>query len=84
MNLKQLLCVSRTCYYFNDIIKFEDFDFDNILLDEKLYKNILIRNTSYKTLIGANLCALCSIKQMVLLETMMNYSPGQNTWNKME
>ena len=26
---------------FNDIIKIEDFDFDNILLDEKLYENIL-------------------------------------------
>ena len=24
-----------TCYYFDDIIKFEDFDFDNILIDKK-------------------------------------------------
>ena len=24
------------CYCFNDIIKLEDFDFDNILIDEKL------------------------------------------------
>ena len=23
----------RTCYYFDDIIKLEDFDFDNILID---------------------------------------------------
>ena len=23
-----------TCHYFNDRIKFEDFDFDNILIDE--------------------------------------------------
>ena len=30
------------CYYFNDIIKFEDFDFDKILLDEKSYEHILI------------------------------------------
>ena len=41
------------CHYFDDIIKIEDFDFDNILLDEKSYKNIMIYNTSYKTLIGA-------------------------------
>ena len=27
-----------TWYYFDDIIKFEDFDSDNILLDEKLWK----------------------------------------------
>ena len=30
-----------------------DFDFDNILIDEKLYKNILDCNILYKTLIGA-------------------------------
>ena len=41
------------CHYFDDIIKIEDFDFDNILLDEKSYKNIMIQNTSYKTLISA-------------------------------
>ena len=29
------------CYYFDDIIQIEDFNFDKILLDEKLYKNIL-------------------------------------------
>ena len=33
--LKQIDIKSRTCYYFNDIIKFEDFDLDNILIDEK-------------------------------------------------
>ena len=26
---------NRTCYYFDDIIKLEDFDLDNILIDEK-------------------------------------------------
>ena len=26
-----------TCYYFDDIIKIADFDFDNILLNEKSY-----------------------------------------------
>ena len=31
-----------TCYYFDDIIKFEDFDFDNKLTDEKSNENILI------------------------------------------
>ena len=40
-------------YYFHDIIKFEDFDFDNILLNEKSYENILISDISYKTLTGA-------------------------------
>ena len=31
----------------------EDFDSDNILLDEKSQENILIYDISYKTLIGA-------------------------------
>ena len=26
------------CYGFNDIVKFEDFDLNNISIDEKLYK----------------------------------------------
>ena len=28
------------CYYFDDIIKIEDFDLDNIIIDEKSYENI--------------------------------------------
>ena len=34
-------------------IKVEDFDFDNILLDEKQYGNISIYDISYKTQIVA-------------------------------
>ena len=39
----------RACYYFDDIIKSENVDMDNILIDKKLHENISI---SYKTLIG--------------------------------
>ena len=42
------------CYYFDDLIKFEDFDLDNILIDEKSHENILIYDISYKTLIDSN------------------------------
>ena len=42
-----------TCFYFDDIIKLEDFDLDNILLDEKSHENILICGISYKALIGS-------------------------------
>ena len=38
-------------YYFDDVIKLEDFDFDNILIDEKSDANILIYEISCKTLI---------------------------------
>ena len=53
---------NRTCYYFDDIIKLEDFDLDNILIDEKSYEDILIYGISYKTLINSNLCLLDLIK----------------------
>ena len=33
--LKKVCIKNRTCCYFDDIIKIADFDFDNILLDEK-------------------------------------------------
>ena len=51
--LKEIDIKHRTCYYFDDIIKIVNFDFDNILLDEKPYENILVYDISYKTLIGA-------------------------------
>ena len=36
-NLKEINIKNLTCYYFDDIIKFEDFNLDHILLDEKSY-----------------------------------------------
>ena len=39
------------CYYFDDIIKLDDFDLDNILIDEKSLKNVLICDISHKTII---------------------------------
>ena len=50
--LKKIRIKNRTCYYFNDIIKLEDFDIDIILIDGKSHENILIYDISYKTLIG--------------------------------
>ena len=47
------LCIKNsTCYYFDDIIKLEDFDIDNILIDEKSHEIILIYDIWYRTLIG--------------------------------
>ena len=46
---KKIDIKNRTCYYFDDLIRVEDIDFDNILLDEKLYQKILIYDISYKT-----------------------------------
>ena len=56
--LKKVKIKNLTCYYFDEIIKFEDFDRDNNFLDEKSYENILVYNISYKTLIGAKLLCI--------------------------
>ena len=39
----KVLMENCTCYYFDDIIKLEDFDFDNILIDEKKFMTFHIK-----------------------------------------
>ena len=51
--LKKVTNRNCTCYYFNDIIKLEDFDLDNILIDKKSHKNILIYDILYTNLVGS-------------------------------
>ena len=41
-SVKQIDIKTRLCYYFDDIININDLDLDNILINEKLYENILI------------------------------------------
>ena len=38
---------NHVCYYSDDILNLKLFDFDNILIDEKLYKNVLIYDILY-------------------------------------
>ena len=42
--LRKVRIKTRASCYFDNIMKLEDFDFDNILIDEKSYENILIWN----------------------------------------
>ena len=51
--LKEIDIKSRTCYYFEDIIRIEDFDPDKILIDGKSYENILLYNISCNSLIDS-------------------------------
>ena len=55
--LKEIGIKNCTCYYFDDMIRDMDIDFENILFDEKSYKNryvnILIYYISYETFMGA-------------------------------
>ena len=51
--IKEIDIKNCTCYCFNDITTIENFNLDNILIDEKSYKKILVYNISYKILIDA-------------------------------
>ena len=51
--LKEIYIKNHTCYYFDYIIRIEDFDFDNILFDNKSYENISVYGILYKTWTGA-------------------------------
>ena len=50
--LKEINVKNCACYYFDDIIRDFDTNFDNILLDEKLHENISVYDISYKTSMG--------------------------------
>ena len=50
--LKEIDIENLTCYYFNDTVKIQDFDFDNILKD-KSHQNIFVYDILYKTLFGS-------------------------------
>ena len=52
-NLKESNIKNCNCQYFDDINKIEDFDIDNMLLDQKSYENNLVYNISCKNLISA-------------------------------
>ena len=50
-DFKKVRITNCMCFYFDDIIELEDFGLDNILIDKKSHRNVLIYNISYKTLI---------------------------------
>ena len=51
--LEEVNIKNHTCYYFNDIIKFEDFGLDNILINGKSQENVFVYNIQHKGFIGA-------------------------------
>ena len=59
--LKGIDIKNGTCYYFDGIIKTEELDLDNILIDKKSRENnenILVYNILYKTSIDAKSCGI--------------------------
>ena len=51
--LKEIDIENLTCYYFNDIVKIEDFELDFDILKDISHQNIFIYDILYKTLFGS-------------------------------
>ena len=47
--LKKVCIKNSTYYYFDDVIKLEDFDLENILIDQKSHEIILTYDIPNKT-----------------------------------
>ena len=62
MNLKKVFIKNCTCSYIDHIIKIQDFDFGNILLDEKSYENLWFITFHTKIRLVQNHSVLGSIK----------------------
>ena len=52
------------------LIDINDLDPDNVLIDAKSQKNVLIFDVTYKTTYSAKIFYITLIKQMVILENM--------------
>ena len=55
VELKEIDIKNRMCYYFDDTMRVSDIYFNDILLDQKSYENILIHDIRYKTFMSAKL-----------------------------
>ena len=61
MNFKKFV-LKIVRFYFHGIIKLEDFDLDNVLMDGKSYEDILIYDISYQTLNDSKPLQFCNWK----------------------
>ena len=57
----------RTYYFFNDIINIENSDLNNIKIDEKSYKNILIYYIGYVTIKDSKYIKIYSVNPFYLI-----------------
>ena len=56
--LKEIDIKNCTCYYFDNIMASRDTYSGNILLEEKLYKNVLICDILHKNFVGSQLLCI--------------------------
>ena len=63
---------NRTYYFFDDIINIKNFDPNNIKIDEKLYKNILIYYIGYLMVKDLKYVKINSVNPLYLIFSKVN------------
>ena len=71
-NLKDVNMKNHTYYFFDDITNIKDFDPDNIKIDEKSYKNILIYYIAYVMIKNLKYIKVNSLNSLYLILNKMN------------
>ena len=64
---KDIAIKNQTYYFFNDIINRKDFDPNNIKIDQKSYKNILIYCIGYATVKDLKCVNINSVNHLYLI-----------------
>ena len=63
---------NRTYYFLNDIINIKNFDPNNIKIDEKSYKNILIYYTGFVTVKYSKYVKIYSVNPLNIIFNKVN------------
>ena len=65
--IKDISIKSHTYYFFNDIINIKIFDPNNIKIDEKSYKSLLINYIGYVTIEDSKYVKINSVNPLYLI-----------------
>ena len=70
--VKDISIKNHTYYFFDDIINIKNFDPNNIKIDEKSYKNILIYYIGYVTIKDSKYVKINSVNPLYLIFNKVN------------
>ena len=70
--IKDIDIKKHTYYFFNNIINIKNFDPNNIKIDEKSYKNILIYYIGYVTIKDSKYVKINSVNPLYLIFSKVN------------
>ena len=71
-NVKDINIENHTYYFFDDTINIKDFDPNNIKIDEKSYKNILIYYIGYVGIKDSKYVKIYRVNPLCLMFNKMN------------